>query len=413
MSSYKRALRECTEGNLRMTRDEHGHELFCYTKSCFFAKNAWNETTMSHRGALYYQGQQVNDPFTKIFNLDEHPSTDTSLIADRLEKESFEVYDKANGHLLVLSSFIDEEGEPHQVLHTKGSLLNPENDLLRDDAHIFYSKHGQAMVDIIEAMPNSTWMFEAIVSHDKHTMWDQQSELYGENEFVLLGVSVQRPDNSWTELSYDQFEPLGSTLGFKVVKRLPELEQASITDVNTWFNETDREGYVIRFMDGHRVKIKTKEYWKLRFKKDLTIESALQQFKKGGYDRLQLKLPEEIASKVHDIIEEGFQDWLFAHYYNVMGNQELKELSVKMGSGEEVTNQLRKEIMESDNFTKPQKQFLMARADNKNVYEVAARSGDVREHYYEYCMDHPLELDQLSAKMESIVDSMECLCNNE
>lgn len=413
MSNYKKALRECTEGNLRLTRDEHGHELFCYTKSCFFSKNSWNDITMTHRGALYYKGKQVNYPFNKIFNLDEHESSETNLIASKLEKDYYEVYDKANGHLVVLSSFIDDDEEPHQVLHTKGSLLNPENELLRDDAHIFYAKHGKAMVDIIEATPNSTWMFEAIVNHDKHTMWDQQVELYGEDQFVLLGVSVKDKDDNWVDLTYDQFSPLAKSLNFPIVKRHTELETATIDDVNSWFNKKDREGYVIRFSDGHRVKIKTKEYWKLRFKKDLTIESVLGKFKRGGYDRLRLKLPEEIANKTVDVIEENFCKWLFDVYYDVMANEELKKLSVQIGSGDCIPDGLRKEIATSDKFTKPQKKFLMTRISNKDVYSVSERSPAIREEYYEYCLNHVSTLDDMSNKLSEFVDSMSCLCNNE
>ena len=399
MSNYKKALRECTEGNLRMTQDGMGHQLMCYTKQCFFGKNTWNETTMRNRGALYYNGKQVNHPFVKIFNIDEHESVSSEVISSRLENEQFEVYDKATGHLFILSRFIDEEGEPHQVMHTKGSLLNENNELLHDDVKIFCSKHLDAMKAILENFPNSTWMFEAIVRHDKHTLWEQQSKKYGEDSFVLLGVSIQAPDDSWNELSYNQFSEIGKLLGFPVIERRTDLETATIDDIKLWYNEKDKEGYVIRFLsDDHRVKVKTIDYWQARLKKDLSLENILSIFRKGGEDRMKLKLPEEIYDQTFKVISDDFEMW-FLHQYTLV--QDIDQNLLVSLNKLHVSNEWKKNVMLSDTLTDKQKKYLVSEASGKSALNSAMNSPNIREEYVEYRLNNT---GKLVDDMKSIID---------
>jgi len=91
-SEFRKALAECGTGNLRMTEDKHGHRLFCYTKQCFFDRNSWNETTISHRGRLYFENVKVNHPFKKIFNVDEADSTQSDIVERRMKEEPYDVY---------------------------------------------------------------------------------------------------------------------------------------------------------------------------------------------------------------------------------------------------------------------------------------------------------------------------------
>src|SRR5690554_6002229 len=85
--------------------------LFCYTQDTFYGENTWDNITMNHRGRLYYKGVPVNSPMPKIFNLDEVNMTSFELISEMMCNVPYEVYDKANGHLFMVSTFVDDEGE--------------------------------------------------------------------------------------------------------------------------------------------------------------------------------------------------------------------------------------------------------------------------------------------------------------
>lgn len=387
MSQFRTALKYCGDGLLRMTQDEHGHRLFCYTKTCFFGKDTWDEVTKSHRGKLYFENKPVNHPFTKIFNVDEVPETEHSLVYDRMQNEPYEILDKANGHLFIVSLFQDSKGEQHVVFSTKGSLPGPENDLLNDDIRIFAHKYAEQLDKLCEALPNTTLMFEAIVAHDKHSMYDLQVEQYGEeNDFVLLGAAINMArehvdvgneqvldgiqhskdnptllcEDPWVESDWHQLLKLASFIGCPVVKCYDFIEGTPAS----WKDHTDREGYVIRFLrDNARVKIKTTEYWKNRFKKDLTPEVLLSTFANGGSDRMKEKLPEEIATKCIANIEGFFIAW----YLDDLIQWRSEVMPFLKQHNDTLSPEKRKWLFTESYFSTFQRQYIAAKVDNKHV----------------------------------------------
>lgn len=297
-------------GLIRLTSDDE-YTIACYSKSCFFGKDTWDEKTKTHRGQLYFKNYKVNKPFDKIFNVGEVPETEEELIYNRMKTEPFDIYDKANGHLFIVSMFYDEFFNRRVVYSTKGSLPNENNDLLNDDIKLF-----ELLVPNINFMfpeyENVTLMFEAIVEHDQHSMYDNQVELYGdENTFVLLGVNTRLEENEeWVDESYKILTRFSNDLNLPIVKKHTHIPGKP----STWKEHKDTEGYVIKFINGDRVKIKTTEYWQNRFKKDLSPSKILNVFKKGGKDRIFLKLPEEVAQNVYDVIICGYWGWLDEKY---------------------------------------------------------------------------------------------------
>jgi hypothetical protein len=366
-----------------MTDDGEGHRLFCYTKSCFFGKDTWDDVTKTHRGKLYYENKPVNHPFTKIFNVDEVTETEHNLIYNRMQNEPYEILDKANGHLFIVSMFQDSKGEQHVVFSTKGSMPNPENDLLNDDIRIFAHKYSEQLDKLCFVMPNVTLMFEAIVAHDKHSMYDLQVEQYGsENDFVLLGAAINLgrehidlgnedelkniqhsehntttlADYPWVESDWHQLLKLSHFIGCPVVHCYDFIEGSP----ETWKEHTDREGYVIRFLtDNARVKIKTTEYWKNRFKKDLTPEVLLSTFAKGGAALMQ----EKIANKCIAKIESYFISW----YMDDLIRWKSEVLPYLKQKNNQLSSKDRKWLFTESYFCSFQRQYIAAIVDGKNL----------------------------------------------
>lgn len=406
---YRQALAECATGNLRMTQDKDGHRLFCYTKQCFFGKDTWNEITTSHRGQLYYENKPVNKPFKKIFNVNEVDSTDHDLVCERMKKEPYEILDKANGHLFIVSMFKDSKGEQHVVFSTKGSLPGPENDLLNDDIKIFTSLYGEKMDILCNKVPYLTLMFEAIVSHDKHSMYDLQVVQYGsENCFVLLGASVglgyehdewtassiqhsahnftNLYEDPWVECNWETLSSFARAIDCPVVQMYDEVEGTP----EMWKEHKGREGYMIHFLTNNdRVKIKTTEYWQNRFKKDLTPEVILSTFKSGGLQKLQTKLPEELADKcIEELID------LFWYWHNIY-LCDMKLVNDYLDSKNwSLEKEDRKWLFTESNFSQYELTVITNLADQKSNEGFISKPA-YREMFYDWAIDKEIVYDKL------------------
>lgn len=313
---YEKAC-EARDKGLLKEKKSGDYSLFCYTQDCFWGQDTWDETTESHRGALYYKGIPVNAPFKKIFNLGERPETSLEEISKRLNNEPYHIYDKANGHLFIVSCFIDDNDEQRIVMHTKAGFPGESNDLLNNDIELFLTYHSSQLMSLLKIFPCCTLMFEAIVEHDKHTMYDEQVEAYqaGKNFFVLLGMHIFTEEGEWINVDYPSLKDIAEfVLKAPVVIKYDSVEGTP----DKWALHTDREGYVIHFLeDNFRVKIKTKEYWALRFKKDLSAERIIAMFRQAGFTRIHKKLPEEVAEKIINVLKLNYGIWYTDEYVKV------------------------------------------------------------------------------------------------
>lgn len=399
---YKRVLRACYDGALRMTASpyEPEVELFCYTQDTFWSKDGWNDITRTHRGALYHNGKQVNQPFEKIFNLDEVPETAVDLIEDRMANEPYRIMHKANGHLFIVSSFIDDTGNQRVVFHTKGGLLGPDNTLLQNDIRIFYELYEETMNMVLNTFPTSTWMFEAIVAHDKHTMYDTEVETFGsDNCFVLLGAASKEELDRWSDFPYDDLEDMANLIGCPVIHTFSDLDGSPVD----WLDHTSTEGYVIQFLsDNHRVKIKTREYWGIRFKKDLTPERILAMFRKSGDSKFITKLPEEVAEQIIFVLDALYGSWWYNHYTDIPSIQH----EIDKVIDNPLTTEERTHLFALDQYTIQQKRAIALYSDGKDPTRRIWNSKDLRNQFYTWMFDDKKRLEPFADELKQIVDDM-------
>jgi len=403
---YKQALEETQKGWLSRKTDAKGHEIFCYTKPCFFNQH-WNHITKSHRGALYYQGKPVNRPFTKIFNVGEVPETSHEAVSMLLETEEYEIFDKVNGHLFILSTFVDDDGEQHVVMSTKGSLPNPDNDLLNADIELFYEKYAEAFDRMLDAevFRNMTVMFEVLADYDQHTLYNSQIERYspdGSNVMVMLDAYMwldehleRGVEKGWYPVDYGTLRmmsefasvPLANRYSRFLIEQNPNWHEEMMSDQGI-------EGYVIHFpMIDFRCKVKTREYWALRFKKDLQPQNIIHKYRSGGADRIRLKLPEEVSDQILDAIKHHLFKWW-------------TDVHVDVGAiPAEAYGWDRKSIYMSDRLTSQQRHYLFSVMNDK----VHTRDSLVdkigvaeREKFSDYMLDN----DILDAELQGIIDAL-------
>lgn len=188
----------------------------------------WTPETLMSRGLITdHEGRIVARPFPKFFNLDEYVG-----LFGPLPKEPFEVYEKMDGSMGVLY-FVD--GQPR--IATRGSFHSEQADKANE---ILRRRYSHVRFD-----PDLTYIFEIIYPENRIVVD------YGDQEdLVLLGIFETRSGR----------EQALQDIGLPLVQRYDGLKDL---DAIRTMQDSNREGFVIRFASGLRVKVKFEEYVRL------------------------------------------------------------------------------------------------------------------------------------------------------
>lgn len=286
------------------------YELYCYTKNQFHEWE-WDEVTIKHRGKIYRDGKAINAPFDKIFNMNEQDSTSEENIDYLILTQPFEVLDKVNGHLTIVSHDI-ELG--NVLVTTKGSFGGELADL--DCELMLKMKVDEA---IKHNCLNYTFMFECLASYDQHLWYDEARRIYNtySDTFILLGATCNVTGKS---VAHDTLSHFAHLFNLPVVRRFRQLEGVDVS-LDNLFTHTMTEGYVFHFINtGFRFKIKTSEYVRLRYMSDVKAERIVNVLYRSGKENMYAEFDEEL----HVILDAVIQD-LNEFYMNNCVDYELME----------------------------------------------------------------------------------------
>ena len=225
----------------------------------------WDEVTLSCRGLVFDdEGNQVSYPFKKFFNIEEKKHTST---------EHFEIYEKVDGSLITVFNYNGE-----WVVSSRGSFTS-------DQAIAAQKLFNRFKVDMLD--PNATYLFELIAP------WNRIVVDYGDaEELILLGIKSKE-----YECNYEELVVVSRYLGCKVTQLFHFEDYTEIQKLN-WANT---EGFIVRFSNGDRCKIKFVDYVKLhRVLTNCSSYDIWENLKE--FD----KLPEEMLQDVPD----EFYDWV-------------------------------------------------------------------------------------------------------
>ncbi len=195
----------------------------------------WTPETLMCRGLVMNSaGKVVARPFGKFFNASEHAP-------EEIPELPFEVYEKMDGSLGIFFWYSNESGL-HPIFASRGSFASDQ------------AVKGWEMLQKLpyrELAYGHTHMFEIIYPENRIVVD------YGNAEkVVLLGVIETATGREIPRKNIE--EHLGES--FKLVKAYNVSE--SWVHLQS-LNEPNREGYVIRFSNGFRVKVKFEEYVRL------------------------------------------------------------------------------------------------------------------------------------------------------
>ena len=198
--------------------------LYDYTTQCALKGN-WNYHTRLARGAVLDEdGNVVSRPFSKFFNLNEQ-----GLYLQNLPKELPEVADKLDGSLVII---FQHPKNKRWVSTTRRSWNNIQTQF----ANSWLEESADRLT------PGYTFCFELIAP------WNQVVVSYPDERLILTGmVDSYGVDHSYQELEIYGKEHQVETVPYRV-RRIDTIDPEDIDE--------NQEGYVARYSNGLRVKIK-------------------------------------------------------------------------------------------------------------------------------------------------------------
>ena len=294
-------------------------------------ENLWDEVTLMCRGLVTDDtGDIVATPFKKFFNIEEGKFEPT---------EKFEVYEKMDGSLGIVFWYRGQ-----WVVATRGSFTSDQSIKARE----ILKKYN---TDIM--FRNLTFCFEIIYPENRIVLD------YGDDEkLVLLGTFDKNGKETDSEI--------WSQWGFDVVKKYD-----GITDYKQLKEmvKNDQEGFVVKFSNGDRVKVKGVEYLRLHKIMTNVTTTGIWEYLRNGEDVMELlkDVPDEFYKKIESYIKD------LRYYYFQISEDAGKRFDGKMygkyNDKEPITD--RKEFAEWV-FTQPKHMsgILFRMFDKKDYSEI-------------------------------------------
>lgn len=242
--------------------------------------NLWDDVLIQTRGLVTdTYGNVMARPFKKFFNIEENKHTPTS---------EFDVYMKMDGSLGILFYYGGQ-----WILATRGSFTSDQaikgSEILKKyDLSGLYERY--------------TYLFEIIYPENRIVCQ------YNYEDLVLLGAIHL---DTTREMDYDELVWASESGGFPLVQKYN-----GITDYSRLKEiiKDDEEGFVVRFSNGDRCKIKGDEYVRLhRIMTNCSTTSIWEALKNGdNINELLKEVPDEFYKKIHEYI-----DYLKNNFNNV------------------------------------------------------------------------------------------------
>ena len=277
--NFKRLEELTEEGYLRKVISPCGKlMLFNYTDKCTYEKK-WNKHTLNSRGNVYEiaTGKVIARAFPKFFNFAELQPVKQKTI---LKRTDFTVHEKCDGSLGIIYYY-----EGKWRVNTRGSFTSDQ------------AKKATEMLekyDIDKMDTGCTHMVEIIYPENKIIV------NYGDEEKLVLLGQIR------TNTGGEDFNlvTIGSTISMEVANKFTKTFDEMFELQQTL--PKDEEGFVVRFSDGLRVKIKGMEYLKIaRIKSNLSPLTLWGEMDEGLVsEEFLAKIPEELDEDVNPIVEK-------------------------------------------------------------------------------------------------------------
>ena len=233
-------------------------------------ESLWDDLTSQCRGLVTDdKGNVVARPFKKFFNMEEGKHTPTS---------EFDVYEKMDGSLGILFYYGSE-----WMFASRGSFTSEQSLKFKK---IFTEKYKTSHL-----YRTSTYLFEIIYPENRIVVD------YGDTEDIVMLGEIDT--ESGKELDLNHY----TNSIFNVVKKYDGIRDYSELKGKI---EQNAEGFVVRFSNGERMKIKGDEYIRLhKIMTNLSTTAVWEVLSNGGsMDELLKDVPDEFYNKIKEYEEK-------------------------------------------------------------------------------------------------------------
>jgi len=244
--------------------------IYKYTPETQFSRE-WDEVLTRCRGLVVdNDGFQYSNPIPKFFNIEE-------LTDEQIPKLPYEITDKIDGSCVEVFWY-----NGHLVVCTLGSFTS-------DQAKLAYDILADTMPEYYPTafMNGYTYIFE-LVAPENRIVLDYGSE----KKLVLISVR----DNDTDE------EILPDTLPFPTVEKINKTLEELLIEKNRE-DFINKEGFVVKFSNGFRVKVKYEEYFRLHKIMTGVNEKFVWEFLRDGKPLPLENVPDEFFQYVNSVKE--------------------------------------------------------------------------------------------------------------
>lgn len=247
-------------------------------------ESLWDEITLMCRGLITdFDGNIVARPLRKFFNLEENKHIPT---------EDFDVWTKEDGFLGILFNYNDE-----WMLSSRGSFTYDGI----DKGYKILEKYRMTLLsdkDVYEAIGHKDirdyTIIGEIITKEKRIVVD-----YGNTEDFIVLSAINRNDGS--EMDWTSLTRLADILKIPLVKKWEGfIDYPSLKNLIG----DNQEGFVVKFTNGHRIKIKGSEYIRLHMLMTNISTRIIWESLVNGDNILDLlvDVPDEYYDKIRDYI---------------------------------------------------------------------------------------------------------------
>ena len=241
----------------------NGLRLYCYSSSCVY-DGKWNDATLIARGLVLDMENEtvVATPFPKFFNALERGESIPDL--------PFETLEKVDGSLIII---FWHAGEWRTA--TKGTF---------GSSQASWAAARLNGSDLSALSRGTTYLAEAVYAENRIVV------RYDQDELVMLAAY----DEAGAELSYATLRETADRLGWRTAVRHG---YKSLSQLMAEANDlpADAKGFVVRFDDGMRLKIKGAEYRRIHALVSRITPLAMWEIMQAGDDLAKIRrdIPEE------------------------------------------------------------------------------------------------------------------------
>ena len=258
---------------IKQTHPELPLTIWNYSQTTQYA-GKWDDITLICRGLITDNetGEIVARPFRKFFNWEENKHTPT---------KDFEVFTKEDGSLGIAFNY-------------KGDWIFASRGSFTSDQAIWAAEFiNENLVNGVAAMFNKdyTYLFEIVYKENRIVV------NYGDYEGIILLGAINTKTGE--ELPYNKLSEYAYF--FDVVRKYDGI--ADFGELKRMVGDNE-EGFVIRFSNGDRMKIKGEEYLRLhRIMTNVSTTSVWEVLSNGGNMEEVLKdVPDEFYDKIKEVV---------------------------------------------------------------------------------------------------------------